>query len=141
MLLPKRCENYIEKYFNEFLGKEAMCVRFQDTGDTFQGRGKGVVLKKNPSDFIINLKGGEIFYAEVKSTIDPRGVKSSLFSEQKMRRDRILALGCRYVYFIYSQKTETWYEVPAQIIQKAPNMKWEDMETFKNHNLTKGFKK
>ena len=135
-MLSKKCEKFVDDYFNT-LGKNCVCSRFNDTSDTIQGKGKGTILRRNPSDFVIT-QDGVTFYAEVKSTNSPIGVSSSLFSQQKARRDRILKAGGTYIYFIYSYALDTWFYTNGEFIQKKAERKFSELP--KHDGLTQRWK-
>lgn len=125
-VLAKLCENFVYDFFNHKNGKNSMCSRFSDTGDTFQGKGKGVILPRSPSDFVITCDG-KTLYAEVKSTVSEQGLSSSLFRQQEARRDRVLNCGGEYVYFVYSDAFKIWYRINGKIVKENPNRKWKDL--------------
>lgn len=136
--LSKLCEDAVERYFNR--NKSTVCTRFADTHDTFQGRGHGVTLSAKPSDFIIT-DNGTTFYAEVKSTASQEGITKKLFDQQAARRDRLLKAGADYLYFVYSAHLGKWYVIPATIIVRNPNEKWEDLELFESEEIEEWMKK
>lgn len=122
--LPKICENFIYEFFNK--DKTACCFRFSDTHDTFQGRGRGVILPSAPSDFVVTHLN-ITYYAEVKSTISPIGLTASLFKQQELRRNKILKAGGEYWYFIYSETCDRWFVISGKLISENPNLKWESL--------------
>ena len=101
----KKAEATVYKYFSEKKG--SFIHRFTDTHDINAQlkrfhEGKGMVYtEKKPSDFII-VEGGIVYFAEVKSTENIRGVTSSLFEEQKGMRNRIMKL-MDYTYISFIQ--------------------------------------
>lgn len=131
--LPKLCEKFIYEWFNR--NKSVACERFSDTGDTFQGRGVGVVISSKPSDFIVVDKG-YTFFAEVKSTNNARGVTTSLFEQQRVKRDKFLKAGASYSYFVFSTVRNAWYTIPANVIVENANRTWDELSMYKNFTLT-----
>lgn len=120
--LSKICEDFIFKYFNR--NKNCCCFRFSDTHDTFQGRGRGIVLAKAPSDFMVTNYGAT-FYAEVKSTENIRGTTKKLFDQQAARRNQILKAGGDYRYLVYSETKDKWYVLAGEAVLKCPTRTWE----------------
>lgn len=135
-MLSKKCEKFVDDYFNT-LGKNCVCSRFNDTSDTIQGKGKGILLRRNPSDFVIT-QDGVTFYAEVKSTDSPKGVSSSLFSQQKARRDRILKADGLYIYFIYSSRLDVWFYANGEFIKEKAERSFSELDV--HEGLTERWK-
>ena len=113
--------------------------RFHDTKDANRGRfhdpfSKKVVLDGNPSDFIV-CDRGEMYFLEVKSTIDRLGVKSSLLDEQKKERTLVLAAGGNYKYMIYSITYAEWYLVPANVFVEKPTRTWKELSIYRINGL------
>lgn len=131
--LPKLCEKFIYEWFNR--NKSVACERFSDTSDTFQGRGVGVVLSSKPSDFVV-VDNGYTFFAEVKSTNNARGVTTSLFEQQRVKRDKFLKAGAGYSYFVFSTVRNAWYTIPASVIVENANRTWDELSMYKNFTLT-----
>lgn len=125
--LSKICEDFIFKYFNR--NKSCCCFRFSDTHDTFQGRGHGVVLSKAPSDFIVT-NFGRVFFAEVKSTENPKGTTKKLFDQQAARRDQILHAGGGYEYFVYCKAKDKWYVLAGEAVLFCPTRMWDDLDCY-----------
>lgn len=124
-------EKTFENYMNS-LGKGTYIVRFPDTKEVnsllwHTGICKKVILPRRPSDFLVTEKG-HTYYAEIKSTANPKGLTSNLFSQQKGERTRILAAGGDYVYFIYNIQSMKWYKVPARELNE--NAKWVELTKF-----------
>lgn len=132
-VLSKVCESFIYNYFNR--NKKTMCVRFSDTHDTFQGRGKGVILSRKPSDFIV-VNDGYTFFCEVKSTEDQKGVRRKLLERQFSRMLRIKNCGGNFVYYIYSKVRDSWFSIDSKnITEDFSSMEWSDMREEKDINL------
>lgn len=129
--LGKVAEKFIFNYLDNY-GKRIYVSRFIDTYDANKGRWgdpsqKKVKIDRRPCDFILVIDG-VTYFCEVKATANKRGLKSSLFSQQKAERTRILAAGGLYIYFIYSLEKEKWYWIASSKLDA--NAKWEDLEPF-----------
>ena len=121
--------------FNQ--GKELYCHRFLDTRDTTRvvnqrgdlfGRKVTVKVPPQPADFIVVTKRGT-YFADVKTTTSTRGISSSLFSQQKAHKIKILNAGGLYFFFIKRLQTGQWYMLPGSFDNL--NAKWEDLEKFR----------
>lgn len=127
-------EKKVWSYFRD--GTKTRTIhRFNDTKDANAGRfrdpySKITTVKECPSDFIVTDKG-QMFFAEVKTTIDRMGVKKNLFEQQSKERTLILSAGGKYYYFIYSITFGSWYKVPAQVIVEKPNRSWFELLAYK----------
>lgn len=128
-----KAEKAVYKYFSEEKG--SFIYRFSDTHDVnaqlkrFGENKKMVFTEKKPSDFLVVFHG-RMFFAEVKSTENVKGVTSSLFKEQVGLRNRIVKASGAYFYFIYSIFNKKWYVVPAFEIMSNPNRKWEQLKYY-----------
>ena len=128
-------EKVIYDYFNN-KSKESVCVRFQDTLDASKKSGlfsknspRLIPMERNPSDFMIT-DNGDTYYAEVKHTENTTYITSSLLSEQKMFRDRILKAGGKYIYYIYADNIHQWYAIPGQVFKDRSNVKWKELGQY-----------
>jgi hypothetical protein len=128
-------EKIVYDYFNS-KGKKSICIRFQDTLDASKrvdgyryNPAKLVVMDKNPSDFIIT-DNGETYYAEVKHTQNTSHISSSLLRQQKMYRERILACGGKYMYYIYAEDIHQWYAIPGEFFVDKGDVKWKEVGKY-----------
>lgn len=106
-------------------GKVAFCHRITDASEV-RGRSKGfVVVKKQPSDYLV-VDRGRTYFAEVKSTNDPVGFKKNLLrTSQSSFATMIEAAGGEYFYFIHSIALDKWWMVRAKDLVRAAS--WDRM--------------
>ena len=93
------------------------------------------MLSSKPSDFVV-VDNGYTFFAEVKSTNNARGVTTSLFEQQRVKRDKFLKAGAGYSYFVFSTVRNAWYTIPASVIVENANRTWDELSMYKNFTLT-----
>lgn len=134
--IGKKAENFIREYLKG-LGKYIYIARFADTYDANKGRWgdpnqKKVFIERKPCDFML-IYNGITYFCEVKATINTKGLKSSLFSEQVPERTRILKAGGRYLYLIYSAFTKYWYWIEAPDLDE--NARWDQLEPYSVPNF------
>jgi penicillin-binding protein-related factor A (putative recombinase) len=122
--------------FWESLGKAAFCKRVTDSAE-IQGRNRHlkarVTVPKQGSDYIVTLNG-RMFYAEVKSTSDPKAFRRSLITDVQLgtARRQCAAKG-EYFFFVHRLPTDTWYMVPAPLILNSEkgSLSWDvDLQPF-----------
>lgn len=111
--------------------KSAYVFRLPDTKEVRGRVGKGWV-RAQPSDYIVTEKG-LTYYAEVKSTWDPKRFKKSLITtdQRKAAKLQVRAKG-KYYFFVHRLAANRWYKIPAEFILLGTNSSflWEDLEMF-----------
>ena len=133
MNIPKLCEKAVFDYYNS--GKYTICTRFIDSADlnreSYKRGAKFTATGiSQPSDLVITIRG-RTFYAEVKSTSNPRGITQSLIKQQAGSRKRILMAGGDYTYFIYRVPTKTWYMIDGDILdENEGTFTWDRAEHY-----------
>ena len=133
MDIPKLCEKIVFDYYNR--NKTTVCTRFIDSADlnreSYKRGAKFTATGiSQPSDLIITERG-RTFYAEVKSTSNPKGITQSLIKRQAGSRKRILAACGDYVYFIYRVPTKDWYMIDGGVLDEAKGTTtWQEVEHY-----------
>lgn len=114
-------------------GKNGYFYRIPDAAEVRGRTGRIGYIRKTPSDYIVTLYG-ETFYAEIKSTVNPKFfAKSFLKIGQKNAARQVLAAGGQYLIFIHSLATQEWYRVPANVLIETPKttFSWTELQHFK----------
>ena len=132
-----------EKFFEETLKKHYLSKVFiYRITDTAEVRGRATqyakfnaVTKAQYCDYIITC-AGDTYMAEVKSTSEKVSFPFSMITTVQWgaSKRQVLAEG-KYIFYIHNMNTDTWYEVPAQILHKIEeegkkSVKWKDLENY-----------
>lgn len=130
----KSAEKDFEDHFDRY-GKGAFVFRFTDTAMAKAIAGSGAFIPPQPADYLV-LVEGQLFFAEVKSTVDRTSFHfSNIRKGQIAASRRITAAGGVYLFFIKSQELDQWYCVPAQVIhttlRQKKSMTWNELEPYK----------
>jgi penicillin-binding protein-related factor A (putative recombinase) len=124
-----------EKIFDDYwasFGRRAALVKFEDAAALYGKNKRPVANAAKPSDRLVTFEG-ETFYAEVKSTIDPRRFGfNKIRKTQRGYAKQITAAGGRYDFYIHSLHLDQWFRVPAQVIltTEAKSLSWEELKPY-----------
>ena len=123
-------EKIFKKVLEAAYGKSCYLVKFPDT-KMVKGLNRGAILPECPADYLVTA-AGEMFYAEVKSTIDPIGFKLTLIRKaQKSAMLRQHMANGKYYVFIHSLATDTWYKIEGKtLLGFAKSPKWTELEKY-----------
>ena len=101
-------------------GKRVHIHRFTDSAEVHGlNKGRRMVVKKQPADFLVTLDG-EMFYAEIKSTVKDRISRDCLETGQYAACLRQIAAGGKYYVFVHFIKHSAWYRLPGHLFTQSP---------------------
>jgi hypothetical protein len=127
-----------EQEFEERLllryGKRCFIYRITDQAHSVGKAGKvsGIKEDARPSDFIVTIEG-TTFYAEVKSTHEPRFAKDMLTIVQKATLKQQIVAGGRYDVYVHDMVGDKWYIVSGAEFLAEPDRKswkWSEMQPW-----------
>ena len=127
----KKAEKDFEASFAQY-GKEAAVFRLTDTAMA-KANGGGFVAAQ-PADYIVVLKG-QWFFAEVKSTKDPKAFHfNNIRKGQIAASRRTVAAGGTYLFFVKSEELNQWFCIPAHVVhttlRQKKSMTWNELEPY-----------
>jgi penicillin-binding protein-related factor A (putative recombinase) len=129
----KDAEEEFVSFFAPF-GKHAYVQRLSDTAFVRGTSGRSASFKDaQPSDFIVTWLGN-MFYAEVKSTINEPSFPFSMIKKpQWAAAKQAVAAKGGYYFWIKRETASQWYVVPARIFieHDAKSIRWDALETYK----------
>ena len=117
-------------------GKAAYVFRVTDSAEVNgMNSGKAVLLRKQPSDYIVTHRG-EMFYAEVKSSKNPRLFPfGQIEAGQWNGLGRQLAAGGAYYFFVHSFALKRWFKIPGSVIRNTSDsrvsMRWDELQQYR----------
>jgi penicillin-binding protein-related factor A (putative recombinase) len=127
----KSAEGEFEDFLKK-LGKHAYFYRFKDASDLKGLTGKIGHIDKQPSDYIVVVRGLTAF-SEVKSTGNDTSFPFSLLKAgQNAHALRILAAGGSYLVYVKRMTTGEWFRIPYEVIRQTretgkASIPWRDL--------------
>ncbi len=116
-------------------GKSVYIEKFPDT-KMVKHKDRTAILGAPPADFVVTA-ASQMFYAEVKSTVDPVSFSISQFTKsQEKAMARQKAAGGSYMVYIHSLAHNQWYAIEgATLLILAKKMgkksiKWAELEMY-----------
>jgi len=130
----KKAEQAFEAHFEQY-GKDAAVFRLTDTAAAKATGGARAFVAAQPADYIC-VVSGEWFFAEVKSTIDPKHFHfKNLRKGQIAASRRTVAAGGIYFFFVRAEELDQWFCIPAPVVhttlRSKKSMTWQELEEFK----------
>ncbi len=113
-----------DEFKASFPGKSSFVFQFHDTRAAMgAGGSKRVFTTSHPSDFVV-VDAGDMFYAEVKDSGEAISFPfSNIKKSQWAAAIQTVAAGGSYYFFIRSNKSGVWYQVPASFLIKIRETK------------------
>lgn len=111
-------------------GKRVYCYRIPDAKDAYGLNGHAVITEPRPSDYIVTANG-DMFYAEVKSTVSKTHAVFKLRKGQTAAITRQIAAGGKYFVFVHSIHHGKWYKLPFHEFKTVPTWSWNDLAKYR----------
>ena len=129
----RQAESEFETFFP---GKRSYVYAFEDTREAQKtGGSRRIFTKARPSDYVV-VHEGEMFFAEVKYTIDPKtfAFGSALRKEQWACAIQTVSAGGKYDVFVKCGADQKWYRIPAKyLIELLPfrkSINWTEIPQY-----------
>ena len=112
----RKSEDIFDEAFQR-MGKKAHVHVFTDSAEVRGMNKKAVMVKAQPADRMVTCDG-EMFYAEIKSSVSSydRFDFSLLRPKQSAQATMVLAAGGRYFVFYHHILTDEWFCIPYLMI-------------------------
>ena len=111
-------------------GKRVYLYRIEDAKAAYGLNNRAVKTNARPSDYIVTANG-DMFYAEVKSTVSPTHAAFKLRKGQTVAITRQIAAGGKYYVFVHSIHHGKWYKLPFHEFKTVPTWRWHDLEQYR----------
>lgn len=128
----KSAQDEWERFMKNIYGRHLHIHRITDSAEVRGMAGAGFT-KPQPADYVVTA-GGEMYYAEIKSSSNPTSFPfKDITLGQKAAAKKQMAANGKYFFYVKNMVTERWYEVPASVIfylmgQGQQSIKWSALE-------------
>src|SRR5262245_53215631 len=96
-------------------GTKVFVHRITDAAEVHGMNKRAVIVKEQPSDYIVTANG-DMHYAEVKSTTDDRFKKSLIRKGQLIAARKQVAARGGYFFYVHALSISRWFKLPASLI-------------------------